>query len=113
AELHDSRDLAGDNRGDGVLLRDRLPRILEQIAERERDLARGGVHLLDFDFDLFAFFEDVSWMLDAIPTHLADVDQAIDAAEIDERAKVAQAAHNPLALLTDFEFGQQLAAGFF
>ncbi len=52
-------------------------------------------------------------MLDAIPAHLADVDQAIDAAEIDKRAKVTQTAHDPLALLPDFEFGHDLAASFF
>ena len=49
-------------------------------------------------------------MFHAIPTQLADVDQSVDAAQIDKRAKVFHAAHDAFAKLADGELFEQLVA---
>src|SRR5262245_41197055 len=51
-------------------------------------------------------------MLHAIPTELTAVHEAVDAAQIYERAENLQAAHDAFSQLAGCEFGQQLVAQF-
>ena len=62
-------------------------------------LPRRRIDLLNLDLDLLAQLQDVAGVADAVPAELADVDQPIDAAQIDERAEFLQAADDPLAHL--------------
>ena len=47
-------------------------------------------------------------MVDAAPAHVGDVQQAVDAAQVDERAELGDVLDDALAELADFELGEQL-----
>ena len=82
-----------------------LPRVRADLAVREADFARILVELLDADLHLLADFEHFAGMLDAVPTQLADVNEPVDAAQVDERAKILQASHNAFAKLAGRQLG--------
>ena len=73
---------------------------------READFLVLGIDLVDLDANFLADFEHVSRMLDPIPTNLADMQQTIDAANIDERPEIADAAHHALMNLPEGQLGQ-------
>src|SRR5262249_50444883 len=54
--------------------------------EAERDALGLGVVLEDLDGDLVVDLEHLGRVLDATPAHVGDVEQAVDAAEVDEGA---------------------------
>ena len=84
-----------------------FPRVVAAVLVAQADLAGLLVDLLDLDFDLLANLQDLAGMVDPLPAHLADVDQTVDAAQIDERAEVLQTADGPLAELTGGELGRR------
>jgi hypothetical protein len=49
---------------------------------------------------------------DAVPAHIGDVEQAVDAAQVDERAEFGDVLDDTLADLADFQFLKQRFAGF-
>ena len=49
-------------------------------------------------------------VVDAAPAHVGDVQQAVDAAQVDERAEVGDVLDDALADLADFELVEQLAS---
>ena len=49
-------------------------------------------------------------LVDAAPAHVGDVQQAVDAAQVDERAELGDVLDDALAELADFELGQQLVS---
>ena len=70
----------------GVAFVDGLPGIGNQLLQSERDAFLFVVELEHLDGDLVAGIDHFGRMSDAAIGHVADVQQAIDAAEIDERA---------------------------
>ena len=89
-----------------IFARRRFPRVFQKIAVREADLVRFGIDPFDLHANFLAYFEHFAGMLDAVPTDLADVQQAIDAAHIDKRAEIAQAADGAFANLAWGQLGQ-------
>ena len=67
-----------------------LPRIRAQLLQAQRNARALAVELQDAHFHFLAHGHDLGRMLDALPGHVGDVQQAIDAAEIDERAVVGE-----------------------
>jgi len=67
-----------------VLLRGRSPGAFLQVAVGQADLAGLRIDAVDPHLELLSLVEHVAWMLDAAPGQLADVQQAVDAADIDE-----------------------------
>jgi hypothetical protein len=53
----------------------------------------------DHHLDLLIDGDHLAGMADALPAHVGDVQEAIDAAEIDERAEVRDVLHHALANL--------------
>src|SRR5262249_54841221 len=53
------------------------------------DLLLLAVDVEDLDLDLLVDLEELAGVVDAAPGHVGDVQQAVDAAEIDERAEVS------------------------
>jgi hypothetical protein len=49
-------------------------------------------------------------VIDATPAHVGDVEQAVDAAQVDERAEVGDVLDDALAALADFEGLEQFFA---
>jgi hypothetical protein len=65
-----------------------VPRIAHQLLHAERDALRLGVEADDLHLDLLADGEGFRRMVDALPGDVGDMQQAVDAAQIHERAVV-------------------------
>src|SRR5581483_10741982 len=66
--------------------RDRVPWIGHDLLHAERNTLALGVELEHDDFDALADFDHLRRMADAAPRHIADMQDAVDAAEVDEGA---------------------------
>jgi hypothetical protein len=64
------------------------PRIFAQLLETQRDAVLFLVELEDLRLDFVTDRQDFGRVLDATPRDVGDVQQAVDAAEVDERAVV-------------------------
>ena len=60
--------------------------------------------------DLVADGDDRAGVVDVLPRQLADVDEAVHAAEVDERAEADDRRHRALADLAELEVGEELVA---
>ena len=101
AVAHDVDDLARDAGADRVLRLDVLPRAGRLLLEAERDLLAVLVDVQDHDLDLVVDLDHVAGMVDPAPAHVGDVQQAVDAAQVDERAEVGDVLDRALANLAD------------
>ena len=97
-------------RADRILGLDALPRIVEQLLHAERDAVGLVVDLDDLDLHLLADVEHLGRVVDAPPGDVGDVQQAVDAAEIDERAVVGDVLDHAVDDLALFEVLHQLLA---
>ena len=77
-----------DDSADRVLLDERAPRILGGLLETEGDTLAVEVDVENLNLDLLADLDDLGGMVDMVPGELGDVDQAVDATEVDECAEV-------------------------
>src|SRR5262249_59045859 len=75
-------------RTDRILGLDARPRVRLQLLHAEADALRLGVDAHDLHFDRIADVDDLAWVVDAAPGHVGDVEQAVDATQIDEGAIV-------------------------
>src|ERR1017187_8949608 len=84
-----------------VALWRRLPRVRLQLLDAGRDALLAAVELEDFDVDVLAHLQHLRRMRDAAVGHIGNMQQAIDAAQIDESAvfgEVLDRAHHDRAL---------------
>src|SRR5262245_1586418 len=110
AVVGDVGDPALEPRADGIFRFDALPGIVLQLLHAERDAVGLVVDLDDIDLHLLADIEDLVRMVDAPPGNVGDMQQAVDAAEIDERAVVGDVLHHAVDDLPLFEVLHQLLA---
>ncbi len=96
----------------GYLLSDALPRIGLQLLHAEADALGLRIEADDLDLHGLADRQGFARMVDAAPRDIGDVQQAIDAAEIDERAVIGDVLHHAGQDLAFLEVGDQLVAGF-
>src|SRR5262249_11398673 len=68
-----------------ILFRRPVPWIGHDLLHAEGNALALGVEFEHHDFDAVAHLHHLRWMADATPGHIADVQDAVDAAEIDER----------------------------
>src|SRR5690606_23884750 len=97
AERHQLGDAARDDLPDLVGAGELLPRVLLRRLERQRDPLALHVDVQDLDGDLLADLDDLGGVVDVLPGQLGDVHQAVDPAEVDERAEVDDRGHDALA----------------
>ena len=105
-------NLAAHVRANGILALDVFPRVGGGLFEAEGDALALGV---DFDYhhgDFFAHLEHFARVRDPAPAHVGDVQEAVEAVEIDERAVVGDVLHNAPAYVAGLDFGEQVAALF-
>ena len=69
-----------------------LPRVLLGRLQRQGDTLAVHVDVEDLDGDLVADLDDLGRVVDVLPGQLGDVDQAVNATEVDERTEVDDAA---------------------
>ncbi len=90
AVVGDRKDAAVDLRADGVALDGVEPRVRRELLEAERDALLFLVELEHLHLDLIANIDEVARVSETAPAHVGDVEQAIEAAHIDERAVVGE-----------------------
>ena len=97
-------------RADRILGGDAVPRIGLELLHAEADALRLGIDADDLHLHRVADVHDLARMVDAPPGHVGDVQQAVDAAEIDEGAVVGDVLDHAVDDLALFEAGHDLAA---
>ena len=103
-------DLAVDHLPGWEAVLDGVPRVVAQLAQREADAGELGVELDDLDPDLVPDTQHVRHVVDAVPGQLADVDQTVGAAEVDEGTVAGQTAHLAGDHVADLELLEELLA---
>ena len=81
-----------------------------QLLHAERDALRLGVDADDLHLHRVADVEDLGRMIDAAPGHVGDVQQAVDAAEVDEGAVVGDVLDEAVDDLALLEAGDDVGA---
>ena len=79
------------------------PGIRLHLLQAEGHLAGVGVQLENFDFEFVANVDHVGGLANAMPAHVGNVQEAIDAIEIEEGAKVGDATDAPFDDIAFFE----------
>ena len=90
AVVGDGEDAALDLSPDGIALGGVEPGIRRELLEAERDALLVLVELEDLDLDLIADVDEVAGVGEAAPAHVGDVEQAVEAAEVNKRAVVGK-----------------------
>src|SRR5262249_48600894 len=108
AEILDLAHAPGDRRADGVLALSPHPRVGHHLLEAEAELAGFGIDADDFDIDDVADLYKFAGLDAATMGDFADVEQTIEAAQIDEHAVVHDAAHRAAPHLAFGELFHQL-----
>src|SRR4051794_35498543 len=88
AERDDLRHRALELVADVVGVDDPLPRVLLGLLEAQGDALAVTVDVQDLDLDRVPDVEDLARVVDVRPRELGDVDEAVDAVEVHERAEV-------------------------
>src|SRR4029078_2638835 len=88
AERDDLRDGALELVTDVVGVDDALPRVLLGLLEAQGDALAVAVDVEHLDLHGVADVEDLARVVDVRPRELGDVDQAVDAVEVDEGAEL-------------------------
>src|SRR5262249_39656585 len=108
AVAHDVDDLAHDAGADGVLVGDVLAGAGRLLFQAQGDLFAVLVDVQDHDLDLVVDLDHIAGVVDAAPAHVGDVQQAVDAAQVDEGAEVGDVLDGPGADLARLDFGEEL-----
>src|SRR5579871_5444761 len=110
AVVGDVGDAALHFRAHRIFRFDALPRIALQLLHAERDAVSFVIDLDDLDLHRLADRQDIGRMVDAPPGNVGDVQEAVDAAEIDEGAVVGDVFHDAVDDLAFLEAGDELLA---
>src|SRR6266702_3999332 len=110
AVVGDVGDAAGEARVQRVLGLDALPRIVQQLLHAERNAVGLVVDLDDLDLHGLADGEHLGRVIDPAPGDIGDVQQAVDAAEINERTVIGDVLDHAVDDLALFEILHQFLA---
>ncbi len=110
AEGDHLRDLALDDVGHVVGVDDALPRVGLGLLEAEGDPLPVAVDVEHLDLDLVADRQHLGRVVDVAPGQLGDVDEAVDALEVDERAEIDDVRDDALHDLAGLELVEDLLA---
>ena len=110
AIVGDVGDRALEPGADRIFGGDALPRIGLELLDAEADALGLRVDADDLHLHCIADIDDLARMIDAPPGHVGDVQEPVDAAEIDERAIVGDVLDHAVDHLALFEAGDDLAA---
>ena len=102
------RDLAEHTRMRRVATCEILPRIITELLHAKRNTLALAIELEDLDVDFLTNVHNLGRMLDALPGHIGDVQQTVDATEIDERAVIGEVLDDALDRVAFLQLFQQL-----
>src|SRR5450756_464031 len=112
AEGDDLGDATLDDVADLVLSHDLLPRVFLGLLETEADALAVAVDVEHLDLDLLVDLQHLGRVVDVRPAELRDVDEAVDAVEVDEGAEVDDVADSALDDVAHAELVDDLLAHF-
>ena len=75
------------------------PRIRNQLFQAERNLFLLRIYAQNINLNLIALFQNVGRLINSVPSHLGNVQQAINTAQIHKSAKAGQTRNYALAYL--------------
>ena len=104
---HDVDHFAVDAVSDRVFGFNVVPRAGRELLHAERDFLPFPVDVEDFHFDFIVDFDLVRGMADAVPTHVGDVQQTVNASQINKRTEVGDVLDDALARLSRFDLRHQ------
>ncbi len=107
-DVGDATLVAGARR---VLELDAFPGIGLKLLHAERDALGLGIEADDLHLDRLADMQSFRRMVDAAPGNVGDMQQTIDAAEIDERTVIGDVLDHAVEDLAFLEVGDQLRTG--
>src|SRR6266568_3071282 len=96
AVVGERHHLARHAGADRILLVGAVPRVLLDLLQAQADAFAGGVELEDHHPHFLADLEHLRRVADAAPAHVGDMEQAVDAAQVDEGAVVGEVLHHAL-----------------
>jgi hypothetical protein len=108
--VRDRNDLACDTSAHRILLGDILPRIRLELLQPKADALARPVDVEHLDLELLSDLHELGRMRDSAPRHVGDVEQAVDATEIDECTEVGDVLDDALPHLILLELLHQLLA---
>ena len=93
-----------------VTLSDSYPWIFAQLFQAEGYTSTLAVKLQHFNSDFVAHVHDFAWVLNAFPRHVGDVQQTINAAQVNECAVVSEVLNDTFDFHAFLQVFQQLIA---
>ena len=111
AVVGDVGHAADELRADRILQLDPVPRIGAELLHAERDALRLGIEADDLHLDRLANLQRFGRVIDPLPGDVGDVQQSVDAAEVDEGAVVGDVLDHAFQNLAFLEVGDQFGAG--
>ena len=106
---HDADNPATHLASNRILDGDVVPRIAAPLLEAKRDAFLFAIDFKDHHLNLVANLHEFTRMIDATPAHVGDVQQAVQAVEINERAEIGEVLHRACARFADAHVGEQRA----
>ena len=110
AERNNLGDLAINDGAHGVALDELQPRILGGLLQAERDALALQVDVENLNLNLVANLDDLGRMVDMVPRQLGDVNQTVDAAQVNEGAEVDDGGNGALEAHALDELGEDFGA---
>src|SRR6202022_3441753 len=110
AVISDVGDTAAEFGSGWILEVHTLPRIGLELLHAERDALRLGIEANDLNLDGLADGQRLRWMVDAAPGNVGDMEQPVDATEIDESAVIGDVLDHPAEDLALLQAGNELGA---
>src|SRR5262245_51108476 len=105
---HDVDHFTGVPAADRILGLDFLPWAGRLVFEAQSDFFLFLVHREDVDLQVLVDLHDLVRVVDAAPAHVGDVQETVDAAQIDEGAELGDVLDHALANLPRLDLGEQL-----
>ena len=84
----------------GITIGNFYPRIFAQLLKTQRHAVAFAIKLKHLHIKLLSHFNHFAWVLDSLPCHISDVQQSIDATEINKRTVVSEVLDHTLDALT-------------
>ena len=114
---HDVDDHTADFAADGVFAVDFVPGVVGLLLVAQADAFFAHVDVAYENFDILTDLKHFAGVRKSAPGHIGDVEQAVDAAEIDEGTEINDVLDFTHTQVADFHFAEELAAdvahGFF
>ena len=96
---HEVDDLPAQAAADRVAVLDAFPRVVRLLLQTQRDAFALAVHVQNHDFELVGDVDHLGRVLDAPPTHVGDVQQSVQAVEVDEYTEIGDVLDHAFATL--------------